>query len=157
MASGNAWPLFLFWLDQPEVGSESEPKKSYGLPQAIGVLLSCICRTASSCYSSESLASSSVIFELACTNFLSTFRQRSCSTEALFSAILTSLVRLSWWLLYHLTFLSDTEDASSSIWQMMFSHAIWNLVVFPPLVPLMLLQHAKCMLHTFHIPHDVLW
>ena len=44
--------------------------------------------------------------------------------EALFSASLTSSVRLSWQLLYHLTFLSDSEDTSSSIWQMMFGHAI---------------------------------
>ena len=44
--------------------------------------------------------------------------------EALFSAILMSLVRLSWQLLYHSTFLSNTEDTSSSIWQTMFGHAI---------------------------------
>ena len=124
MAGRNTWPFFLFQLNLPEVGSESEPKKLYGSSQVIGVLLSCICRTASSCCSSASLASSSVIFELACANFSSAFQRRSCSTEALFSAILTSSVRLSWWLLYHLTFLSDTEDASSSIWWTMFGHAI---------------------------------
>ena len=124
MASRNAWPFFLFWLDWPEVGSESEYKKSYGSPHMIGVLLSCICRTVSSCWSSASLASSSVILELACTNCLSAFRWWSHSTEALFSAILTSLVRLSWWSLYHLTFLSNSEDASSSMWRTMFGHAI---------------------------------
>ena len=124
MASRNAWPFFLFWLDQPEVGSESEPEKSYRSPQTIGILLSCVCRTVSSCWSSTSLASSSVILGLACTNFLSAFRQQSHSMEALFSAILTVSVRLSWQLLYHSTFLSDKEDASSSIWRTMFSHAI---------------------------------
>ena len=126
MAGGNAWPFFLFWLDQPEVGSESEPEKPYGSSRTIGILLSCICKTASSCWSSTSLASSSVILELAWANFSSAFWQRSHSMEALFSAILMSLVRLSWWLLYNSIFLSDSEDASSSIWQIMFSHAIWK-------------------------------
>ena len=37
---------------------------------------------------------------------------------------ISSSVRLLWQLLYHLTFLSDSEDASSSIWQMMFGHVI---------------------------------
>ena len=124
MTGGNAWPFFLFQLDRPEVGSESEPEKPYRSSQTIGVLLSCICRTASSCCSSMSLASSSVILELACTNFSSAFWQQSHSAEALFSAILTSLVRSLWQSLYHLTFLSDSEDASSSIWRTMFSHAI---------------------------------
>ena len=124
MAGRNPWPFFLFWLDQPEVGSESEPKKPYGSSQTIGIILSCICRTASSCCSSASLASSSVILELACANFSSAFQQQSHSMEALFSAILTLLVRLSWQSLYHSTFLSNSEDASSSIWQTMFSHAI---------------------------------
>ena len=123
MASGNAWPFFHFQLDQPEVGSESEPEKSYGLSRAIGILLSCVCRAASSCWSSVSLASSSVVFELSCANFLSAFWQQSHSVEALFSAILMLLVRLLWRSLYHLTFLSDSEDASSSIWWTMFSHA----------------------------------
>ena len=124
MASGNTWPFFLFWLNWPEVGSESEPKKPYGSSWVIGVLLSCICRTVSSGCSSASLASSSVIFELACTNFSSAFQWWSHSAEALFSAILTSSVRLLWWSLYHSTFLSDSEDASSSIWQTMFGLAI---------------------------------
>ena len=123
MASGNAWPFFHFWLNLPEVGSESEPKKSYGSSQVIGVLLSCICRTVSSCWSSVSLASSSVILELACANFSSAFQQQSHSVEALFSAILMLLVRLLWWSLYHSTLLSDSEDASSSTWWMMFSNA----------------------------------
>ena len=92
----------------------------------IGICLSCICKTVSSCWSFVSLASSSAILELACANFSSAFQQRSHYTEALFSAILTSSVRLSWQSLYHLTFLSDTEDASSSIWQTMFGHAIWK-------------------------------
>ena len=122
MASGNTWPFFLFWLDQPEVGSESEPEKSYGSPQTIGILLSCVCRTAGSCCSSA--MSSSVTLELACTNFSFAFRQWSHSVEAWFSAILMSLVRLSWRLLYHSTFLSDSEDASSSMWRTMFGHAI---------------------------------
>ena len=65
--------FFLFQLDQPEVGSESEPKKSYRSSRAIGFLLSCICRAVSSCWSSASLAVSSVILELACTNFSSAF------------------------------------------------------------------------------------
>ena len=86
--------------------------------------LVCVCRTVSSCWSSVSLASSSVILELACTNFSSAFQQWSCSAEALFSAILMLLVRLLWQSLYHLTFLSDTEDASSSIWRTMFGHLI---------------------------------
>ena len=126
MAGGNAWPFFLFWLDQPEVGSESEPEKLYGSSQMIGILLSCRCRTVSSCWSSVSLASNSVILELACTNFLSAFWWWSHSTEALFSAILMLSVRLSWQSLYHSTFLSDSEDASSSIWWTMFGHAIWK-------------------------------
>ena len=96
MASGNAWPFFLFWLNQPEVGSESEPKNLYWSSWPIGVLLSCNHRTVSSCWSSASLVSSSVIFELACTNFLSAFWQWSHSVEGLFSAILTLSVRLSW-------------------------------------------------------------
>ena len=124
MAGRNTWPFFLFWLNQPEVGSESEPEKLYGSSQATGVLLSCICRTVSPCCSSVSLASSSMIFELACANFLSAFQWQSHSAEALFSAILTLSVRLSWQSLYHSTFLSDTVDASSSIWQTMFGHAI---------------------------------
>ena len=124
MASGNAWPFFLFLLDRLEVGSESEPEKSYRSSWAIGILLFCICRIASSHWSSVSLASSSVIFELACTNFSFSFWQWSCSAEALFSTILTLSVRLLWQLLYYLTFLSDSEDASSSIWQTMFGHAI---------------------------------
>ena len=78
----------------------------------------------SSCCSSVGLASSSVIFELACANFSSAFWRQSHSMEALFSTILTLLVRLSWRSLYHLTFLSDSEDTSSSIWQTMFGHAI---------------------------------
>ena len=53
------------------------------------------------------------ILELAWANFLSAFWQQSHSAEALFSAILMLSVKLSWWLLYHSTFLSDTEDASS--------------------------------------------
>ena len=126
MAGGNVWPFFLFRLDQPEVGSESEPKKSYRSSQTIGILLSCVCRTVSSCWSSVSLASSSVSLELACTNFSSAFWQWSHSTEALFSAILMSSVRLSWWSLYHSTFLFNTEDASSSIWWMMFGYAVWK-------------------------------
>ena len=35
---------------------------------------------------------------------------------------MTSSVRLSWQSLYHLTFLSNSEDASSSIWWTMFGH-----------------------------------
>ena len=163
MASRNAWPFFLFWLNWPEVGFESEPKKLYGSPQMIGIRLSCICRTVSSCWSSASLASSSVILELACTNFSSAFWWWSHSMEAFFSAILMLLVRLLWQSLFHLTFLSDRGcDASSSIWQTMFSHAIWKAfqppwAVFLPLAPLTLLQHAKHMLCTYHIPHNVLW
>ena len=124
MAGGNAWLFFLFQLNQPEVGSELEIENLYWSSQTIGVLLSCICRTVSSCWSSASLASSSVILELACANFSSAFQQWSRSAEALFSTILTSLVRLSCWSLYHSTFLSNTEDASPSIWQTVFGHAI---------------------------------
>ena len=123
MAGGKAWPFFCFKLDLPEVGSESEWKKLYWSSWMIGVLLSWICRTASSCWSSASLALSSVILELACANFSSAFRWRSLSVEALFSAILTLSVRLLWRLLYHSTFLSDLENALSSIWQTMFGHA----------------------------------
>ena len=126
MAGGNAWPFFLFQLNQPEVGSESEPENPYWSSWTIGVLLSCICRTVSSCWSSVSLASSSVIFELACANFSSAFWRRSHSAEALFSAFLTSSVRLSGRSLYHSTFLSDSEDASSSKCWTTFGHAIWK-------------------------------
>ena len=124
MAGGNAWPFFCFQLNLPEVGSESEPEKSYGSSRVIGILLSCVCRAASSCWSSVSLASSSVIFELACANFSSAFQWWSHSAEALFSPILTLSVRLLWWSLYHLTFLSDSEDASFSMLWTMFGHAI---------------------------------
>ena len=124
MAGGNAWPFFLFRIDQPEVGSESEPKKPYGSSRATGVLWFCICRTVSSCWSSVSLASSSMISELACANFSSAFQQQSFSAEAFSSANLMSSVRLLWQLLYHSTLLSDSEDASSSIWQTMFGHAV---------------------------------
>ena len=126
MASGNAWPFFLFRLKQPEVGSESEPENPYGLSQTISILLSCIHRAVSSCWSSVSLVSSSVIFELACANFSSAFWWWSHSAEALFSAILMSSVKLSWRSLYHSTFLSHSEDASSSRWWTMFGHAIWK-------------------------------
>ena len=126
MDGGKAWPFFHFQLDLPEVGSESEPEKLYGSSWLIGVLLSCVCRTVSSCWSPTSLASSSVILELACANFLSAFQQWSLSAEALFSTILTLSVRLLWQSLYHSTFLSNSEDASSSIWQTMFSHAFWK-------------------------------
>ena len=126
MDGGNTWPFFLFWLNRSEVGSESEPKKLYRLSWMIGILLSCVCRTASSCWSSASLASSSAILELAWANFSSAFWQRSHSVEALFSAILTLLIRLSWQSLNHSTFLSDTEDVSSSIWWTMFGHVIWK-------------------------------
>ena len=44
--------------------------------------------------------------------------------ETFSSANLTSSVRLSWSSLYHSTFLSDSEDALSSIWQTMIGHAI---------------------------------
>ena len=124
MDGGKPWPFFHFRLNWPEVGSESEPKNSYGSSQTIRVFMSCICRTESSFRRPASLASSSSIHKLACANFSSAFQQRSLSAEGLFSAILTSSVRLSWWLLYHLTFLSDSEDALSSMWWTMFSHAI---------------------------------
>ena len=124
MDRGKAWPFFLFQLDQPEVGSESEPENLYRLSQMISGLLSCFCRTVSSLWSSASLASSSVIFELACANFSSAFWQWSHFMEAFSSANLTLSVRLSWWSLYHSTFLSNSEDASSSIWQTMFCHVI---------------------------------
>ena len=126
MASGNAWPFFLFQLNWPEVGSESEPKKLYQLIWTIGVLLSYICRTVSSCWSSASLASSSAILELPCTNFLFAFWWWSHSMEAAFSTILMLSVRLLWQSLYHSTFLSNSEDASSSMWQTMFGYAIWT-------------------------------
>ena len=71
---GTAWLFFLLQLDLPEVGSDSESEKSYGLPQSIGVCLSCFCRTASSIKKLMSLASSPVILELACTNFSSAFQ-----------------------------------------------------------------------------------
>ena len=100
MDGGKAWPFCHFWLDRPEVGSESEPENLYGSSWMISVLLSCVCRTASSFWRPASLASSSLIHKLACANSMSAFQWRSLSAEALFSAILTSLVRLSWWLLY---------------------------------------------------------
>ena len=152
MAGRNTWPFFLFWLDQPEMGSESEPKKSYGSPQMIGVHLSCICRAVSSCWSSVSFASSSVILELACTNFLSAFQQWSCSAEALFFAILIMSVRLSWWsLMLHPLY-------GEQCLAMQFGRPFqppW--AVFLLLVPSTLLLCAKCMLCTYHIPHNVLW
>ena len=121
---GKAWPFFLFQMDLPDVASDSESEKLNELPQLIGVLLSCFCRTASSLWRPASLASSSVILELACTNFLSAFQQQSRSAEAFSSTNLTLSIRLLWQSLYHSTFLSDSEDASSSIWQTMFGHVI---------------------------------
>ena len=126
MEGGKAWPLFLFWLDLLDIVSDSESEKSNKSPWLIGVLLSCFCSTASSLWRPTSLASSSVIFELACTNFSSAFQQWSCSVEAFSSANLTLCVRFSWWSLYHSTFLLDSEDALSSIWRTIFGHAIWK-------------------------------
>ena len=126
MDGGKAWPFFLFWLDLPEVTSDSESENSNKSPQLIGVLLSCICRTVSSLWRPMSLASSKVILELAYTNFWSAFQQRSFSAAAFSSANLTSSIRLLWQLLYYSTFLSDSRYASSSIWQTMFCHAIWK-------------------------------
>ena len=153
MASRNAWPFFLFQLNWPEVGSEPEPEKPYGSSRATGVLLSCICRTVSSCCSSASLASSSMIFELAWANFLSAFRQ-------LFSTILTLSVRLSWWSLYHSTFLSNSEDASSSIRQMMFSYVIQK--AFSTSLDGISTVNAfeastTCKVYTSHISHPSQW
>ena len=121
---GKAWPFFLFWLDLPDVASDSESEGSNRSPQSISILLSCKSRTASSIWRLASLASSSVIVELACTNFSSAFQQQSHLAEAFSSANLTLSVRLSWQLLYHSTFLLDSEDALSSIWQTTFSHAV---------------------------------
>ena len=42
---GNASLFFLFWLDRLEVVSDSESERLNGLPQLIGVHLSCFCRT----------------------------------------------------------------------------------------------------------------
>ena len=162
MAGRNAWPFFLFQLDWPEVGSELEPEKSYGSPWMIGICLTCVCRTLSSCWSSVSLASSSAILELACTNFSSVFWQWSHSMEALFSAILMSWVRLSWRSLYHSTSYSTQRMLHPLYGKQCL--AMWfgrpsqpPCMVFLPLVPLTLLLQAKSMLCTYHIPHDVLW
>ena len=73
MDGGNTSLFFLFQLDLPEVGSDSESEKSYGSPQLIGVLLSCFCRIMSSFWRLMSLASSASIFELACANLSSAF------------------------------------------------------------------------------------
>ena len=75
MEGGNASLFFLFWLDLPEVASDSKSEKSYGSPQSIGVHLSCFCRTMSSFWKLASLASSSAILELAGANFISAFQQ----------------------------------------------------------------------------------
>ena len=40
MEGGNAPLFFLFWLDLPEIVSDSESERSNGLPQSIGVHLS---------------------------------------------------------------------------------------------------------------------
>ena len=93
---GKAWPFFLFQLDLPDVASDSESKGLNRSPQFIGVLLSCFCRTASSPWRLVSLASSSVILELACTKFSSAFQRWSLSAEAFSSVDLMSLVRLLW-------------------------------------------------------------
>ena len=37
MAGRNAWPFFLFWLDWPEVGSESEPENRMGHPKQLAL------------------------------------------------------------------------------------------------------------------------
>ena len=152
MASGNAWPFFLFQLDQPEVGSESEPKKLYGLSQAIGILSSCVCRTVSSCWSSASLASSSVILELACTNFCLPFSdnlalQRPCSPPFWHHWSDCCGGDCATWLSY-LTQRMPHPLYGEWCLDMQFGRPCqppW--VVFLPSAPLMLLLHAKRMLH----------
>ena len=48
MEGWNASLFFLFWLDLPEVTSDSKSENLYGLPQSIGVHLSGFCKTISS-------------------------------------------------------------------------------------------------------------
>ena len=162
MDGGKAWPFFCFQLNQPKVGSESEPENSYGSSQAIGVFLSCFCRTLSSLWRFVSLASSSVTFELACTNVSSAFQQQSHSAEAFSSPNLTLSVRLSWQLLYHSTFYLTQRTLcflyGEKCSAMQFRMPFWPpLIVFLLLVLLMPLQCAKHMLCTYCIPHDALW
>ena len=126
MAGGNTWFFFLFWLDRPEVGFESEPEKSYRSSWMIGVLLSCICRTVSSCWSSVSLVSSSVILELASLTFRPAFGddfalRRPCSppfwhcrSDCHGSCYITQLSYSTQRMLHPL------------IWWTMFGHAIWK-------------------------------
>ena len=77
------------------------------------------------------LASSSVIFELACANFLSAFWQRSLSVEALFSPILTLSVRLSWQVAIPLDFLIQLRGCfilyvANNVWPCI-SEGLFNL------------------------------
>ena len=60
---GNASLFFLFWLELSEVASDSESEKLNGLPQSIGVCLSCFCQIVTSFWKLVSFASSSIIFE----------------------------------------------------------------------------------------------
>ena len=109
MAGGKAWPFFLFQLDLPDMASDSESEKSNELPWSIGVLLSCFHRTVSSFWRPMSLALSSVIFKLACVNFLSAFRWWSHLAEA-FSPL---PVKLSWRSCYKL---SRTTKLAHNAW-----------------------------------------
>ena len=111
---------------------------------------------------SMSLASSSLIFELACANFSSAFWWQSCLVEAFSSANLMSSVRLLWQLLYYSTFFYPTQRMLHSLYgeqcsAMQLRRPFWPpLMVFLPLVLLMPLQHAKHTLCTYCIPHNAL-
>ena len=162
MEGGKAWPFFLFWLDLPDVASDSESEKLNESPQSIGVLLSCFCRTVSSLWRPMSLASSSVTLELACTNFSSAFWQWSRLAEAFSSANLTLSVRLLWRSLYYSTFYQILRMLHPQFGElcsaMQFRRPFWPpLMVFLLSAPSMPLHYTKCMLHTCHIPHNALW
>ena len=72
-AWGKGLALLPFPAGSARRESDSESEKLNKLPQSIGVLLSCFCRRVSSFWRPMSLASSSVILKLACTNFSSAF------------------------------------------------------------------------------------
>ena len=161
MASGNALPFFLFWLKWPEVGSESEPKNLYWSSWTISGLLSCIHRTVSSCWSSVSLASSSVIFELACANFSSAFQQWSHCMEALFSMpfwhhwsdcrgghYTTQLSCLTQRMLHPLC----GELCLATLFRRLFWPPWMVFLLSTTLMLLLHVTHTHC---TFHILHDV--
>ena len=132
------------------------------VPWSIGVLLSCCFRTVSSFWKLMSLASGSVILELACTNFHLPFSDNitwwrpsppliwHCPSDCL-------VVTIPFHFFYLIQRMPHPQSGTQCL-AMWCGRPSWSfLVVFLPSAPLTLLQCAKCMLCTYHIPHNVSW